>query len=329
MPLRIAALLTCLAAPALANGFQFVEVPGAAGKPPIAAAVWYPSDAAVPEDANTPFGQAAALHGPVAGADLPLVVMSHGAGGWFGGHAALARALAGADMIAVALNHPGNTDGDETAPPARWITERPDHLRRVVDYVSTDWPDARHVDATRIGAFGFSAGGHSVLAAAGAETSRARIADHCAAAPREFVCETGMAADVVDAAGAFPAPLPGLRAVVAAAPGFGFGFDPEQVANLDVAIRIWGAAQDARVPYETNVAPFAAALEAPSASHIVARAGHFAFRPPCNPALEQARPRVWEMACTDAPGFDRQAFQKRFNRSVVEFLRKSLLESAF
>ena len=320
MPLRIAALFIFTACPALATGFQFVEIPGAADMPTIEAAVWYPSDAPVPDEPNTPFGQAVAMHAPIDGTDLPLVVISHGDGGWFGGHAPLARAIAEAGMIAVAPNHPGNSDGDETAPPSRWITERPRHLARVVDYLSRDWSESAHVDEARIGAFGFSAGAHSVLAAAGAETSLDRIAAHCDAAPDEFVCRSGMAADVVDAAGAFSATLPGLRAVVAAAPGFGFGFDPAQVADLDVAIQLWGAAQDTRVPYDTNIAPLAATLEAPSEAHVVEAAGHFAFRPPCNPALEQANPRVWEMACTDAPEFDREAFQQRFNRSVVEFL---------
>jgi len=324
MPLRLASLLTFAAGPALATGFQFVEIPATAEVPPIEAAVWYPGDATVPDEPNTPFGQAVAMQAPVDGRDLPLVVISHGDGGWFGGHAALARALAEAGMIAVALNHPGNSDGDETAPPSRWITERPRHLARVVEYMSSDWPDADLVDATRIGAFGFSAGGHSVLAAAGGETSLDRISAHCDTTPDEFVCRAGMAADVVNAAEAFPAPVPGLQAVVAAAPGFGFGFDPAEVTELDATIQLWGAADDERVPQATNVAPLAAVLEAPSEAHVVESAGHFAFRPPCNPALEQANPRVWEMACTDAAGFDREAFQQRFNRVVVEFLIENL-----
>ncbi len=328
MPLRLAFILTVACGPAFATGFQFVEIPATDDVPPIEAAVWYPADAAVPDAPNTPFGQAVAMHAPVAGEGLPLVVISHGAGGWFGGHAPLARAFAEAGMVAVALNHPGNSDGDETAPPARWITERPGHLARVVAHMTGDWPDAGHVDAARIGAFGFSAGGHSVLAAAGAETSLERIADHCAETPDEFACRSGMAADVVADAGAFPAPIAGLQAVVAAAPGFGFGFDPQQVAALDVAIQLWSGAEDRRVPHETNAAQLTAELTAPSGAHVVAAAGHFAFRPPCNPALEQANPRIWEMACLDAPGFDRPAFQTRFNRLVVEFLGGTLLGGA-
>ena len=100
MPLRLAILLTFAAGPVLATGFQFVEIPATADVPPIEAAVWYPSDGAPPDAPNTPFGQAVAMHAPVARGDLPLAVVSHGDGGWFGGHADLARALAEAGMIA-------------------------------------------------------------------------------------------------------------------------------------------------------------------------------------------------------------------------------------
>ncbi len=272
-----------------------------------------------------PFGQALAHGAPVAGADLPLVVISHGDGGWFGGHAGLAHKLARAGMVAVAPNHPGNSDGDETAPPERWITERPRHLARVVAHMTGDWAQAGQIDGARIGAFGFSAGGHSVLVAAGARVSLPRIAAQCADAPAEFVCATGMA-DAVAGAGAFPEPVPGLRAVVAAAPGFGFGFDPAQVAALDTALQLWGAAEDTRVPHASNVAPLAAALSPPSEAHVVANAGHFAFRPPCDPALEAANPRIWALACTDPPGFDRAAFQRRFDAAVVAFLSTHLTD---
>ncbi len=327
MTLRLAFAFSLIAAPALASGFQFVEIPATGTEPAIEAAVWYPTDAPVPEAPNTPFGLALAHGVPVAGEGLPIVVISHGDGGWFGAHAGLARDLARAGMIAVAPNHPGNSDGDETAPPERWITERPRHLARVVAHMTADWEQAPHVDAERIGAFGFSAGGHSVLSAAGARVSLSRIAAHCIEAPEEFACRTGMAEAVVAGAGEFPAPIPGLRAAVAAAPGFGFSFDPGQVEALDAVVQTWGGTEDERVSYAGNIAPISAALTAPSEAHRIADAGHFAFRPPCDPALEEANPRIWELACIDPPGFDRAAFQHRFNSAVVEFLVAQLTDS--
>ncbi len=311
--------------PLNASGFQFVEIPGDELNPTISTAIWYPSDTAPPEKPNTPFEQAVAMHAPVAGEALPLVVISHGDGGWFGGHARIARALSDAGIAAIALNHPGNSDGDNSAPPAEWITERPRHLVRVVNFFTAEWDAAGRLDATRVGAFGFSAGAHSVLAAAGAEFSSQRIASHCSENPTEFVCQNDMAADVENPEGSFPPPISELRAVVAAAPGFGFGFDPEQVAELDIALQLWSGLLDERVPHESNVAPFAPYLTAPSSVQAVPNAGHFAFREPCDPALEAARPNIWELACVDAPGFDRASFHERFRSEVVAFLKQQLV----
>jgi predicted dienelactone hydrolase len=324
MNIRLAFALFLSATPALADGFQFVEIPAAGTEPAIEAAVWYPTDAPFPEAPNTPFGQALSHGAPVAGEDLPLVVISHGDGGWFGGHAELARELARAGMVAVAPNHPGNSEGDETASPERWITERPRHLSRVVDYMTDDWAQSDRLDEARVGAFGFSAGGQSVFAAAGAQVSLQRIAAYCADTPEEFTCRSGMAAAIVEGAGEFPAPVEGLRVVVAAAPSFGFSFDPRQIAELGAVLQIWGATEDQRVSYQGNVAPFDATLTAPSETRRVANAGHFAFRPPCDPALEEANPRIWALACVDPDEFDRAAFQHRFNAAVVAFLSAHL-----
>ena len=50
-------------------------------------------------------------------------------------------------------------------------------------------------------------------------------------------------------------------------------------------------------------------------------AGHFAFLPPCSPQLATAVPRI----CTDVPaGFDRAAFHRDFNASIVRFFRDHL-----
>jgi hypothetical protein len=53
--------------------------------------------------------------------------------------------------------------------------------------------------------------------------------------------------------------------------------------------------------------------------HVVP-AGHFAFLAPCSPELATAVPRI----CTDPPGFDRVAFHREFNASVIEFFRAHL-----
>ncbi len=92
------------------------------------------------------------------------------------------------------------------------------------------------VDAARIGAFGFSTGGFTVLAAAGGVPDLSLIGPHCAANPGLDACrllatarpgrpgpgEAGPPAFVRDGR---------LRALVVAAPALGFTFAPAGLAR--------------------------------------------------------------------------------------------------
>ena len=55
---------------------------------------------------------------------------------------------------------------------------------------------------------------------------------------------------------------PGLHPVFC--PGFAFGFNPEQVASLEVAIRLWSGEDDLRVSPATNAGPLSDAPDGPS-----------------------------------------------------------------
>src|ERR1700690_2143307 len=109
-----AGLSMLVAGEAGAVGFQSATVPDPADKP-LAIGIWYPSDAPLPAQPNTPFRQALSLDAAISGTGLPLVVMSHGAGGWLGGNADTALALAEAGFVVVALTHTGDNRDDESS----------------------------------------------------------------------------------------------------------------------------------------------------------------------------------------------------------------------
>jgi predicted dienelactone hydrolase len=57
---------------------------------------------------------------------LPLVIVSHGRGGWFGLHHNVEEALADAGFVVAAINHPGDTTNERRSNPfyldaERWI----------------------------------------------------------------------------------------------------------------------------------------------------------------------------------------------------------------
>ena len=66
------------------------------------------------------------------------------------------------------LAHAGDNfeDSSGLSSPNFW-GNRNQELRATIDYVLSSWPGRSHIDPTRIGAFGFSAGGFTVLTAVG------------------------------------------------------------------------------------------------------------------------------------------------------------------
>ncbi|MEE3625336.1 hypothetical protein UCD39_15270 [Nitrospirillum sp. BR 11752] len=322
------ALITlALAEPALSSlpasaavGFRWLSMPDGAAAP-VEVAVWYPTDAPAQPTPVGPLTETVALNAPVAGRHLPLVVMSHGNGGTATGHADTAEALAEAGFIVAALTHTGDNVNDHSR--ATDLANRPRQLSLLITYMTATWAEA--IDAARVGAFGFSAGGYTVLAAAGGHADLARIGPHCAAHPDFFDCQLIMAnvqGGVVPAAARLserPADAR-IRAVVATAPAMGFAFTTDGLKAVRVPVQLWRAEDDEILPHPFYAEAVRQALPQPPESHVVPHARHFDFLAPCSAILEKAAPRI----CESEDGFDRTAFHQRFNRDVVAFFQKTL-----
>jgi predicted dienelactone hydrolase len=303
-----------------AVGFQTASIPDPPFAP-LAVGIWYPSDAPAPTEPNTIVHQALAVNGSLSGTHLPLVIISHGKGGWLGGHADTALALAEAGFVAVAVTHTGDNRDDESAPAARWMVDRPRHIRRVIDYMLGRWPGHDQLDPRHIGMFGFSAGAYTALVSIGGVPDMGAATAHCAADPAEFACTLGVVSGRHTARDWVHDPR--IMAAVVVAPGFGFAFGGDALAHVTIPVQLWAASGDRSVPYISNTAIVRRALPHPPEFHMVEGVGHFAFMPPCNPKLRMALPKIWEMICVDAPGFDRAAFHHQFNDAIVAFFTKS------
>jgi predicted dienelactone hydrolase len=328
VPILLAGALALWPTLAGAAGFRFATVPDPDDRP-LEVGIWYPTDAPAPAAPNTPFRHALALDAPVVGENLPLVVISHGYGGWLGGHAGMALALAEAGFVVVAPTHTGNNYEDESYPTARWMVDRPRHIARVLDYILGQWPDRARLDPKKIGFFGFSAGGYTGLVAIGGVPNLRLAAEHCRREPAEVACGLGVAegadSSAVEDRGRW-VHEPRIRSAVLAAAGFGFAFDREALKDVSAPVQLWAAAADRHVPGATNTRPVLEGLPVPPDYREVADAGHFVFfLPPCsNPKFQAAEPNVWAMVCVDPPGFDRLAFHRAFNAEAVRFFRESL-----
>jgi predicted dienelactone hydrolase len=126
------------ATPALAGGFSLIEVPPGAGAS-LTGGVWYPCTTPPGEISVGTVTVLGAKDCPVAGQDLPLVVISHGFRGSFVGHRDVAEALADAGFIVAAINRPsdsGRSPESDHKDPLAALTDRPADIRRLVDYTN-------------------------------------------------------------------------------------------------------------------------------------------------------------------------------------------------
>jgi predicted dienelactone hydrolase len=323
VPTRLAPVLLILAllilpAPAAraSVGFEAMAMPMDSGSP-IPVAIWYPADAPAAETPLGLFRQTVATDAPVAGSALPLVVISHGSGGSKDGHYDTALALAKAGFVVAALEHDGDNYRDHSG--AADIMRRPARLVRLIDYMLGEWRGRAAIDPARIGAFGFSAGGFAVLAAAGGRPDFGLVARHCAEHPQFFDCKV-----LADSPGTAP-PAAGLppdrriKALVVAAPALGFTF-ANGLAGVTQPVQLWRADDDRVLPAPFYADAVRASLPSPPEFHPVAGADHFDFLAPCSERLAQLVPII----CRSAPGFDRAAFHAQFNDAVVAFFRRAL-----
>jgi predicted dienelactone hydrolase len=323
----LAAAALCLLFPGipgtLAAGFDRVSVPIAGGGA-AEGGVWYPSAARPGPVAVGPFTLNAAPGAPIEGDGLPVVLVSHGTGGWFGGHHDTAEALADAGFVVAALSHPGDNvrDGSGLAGQRRLAT-RPGHLADLAAFVTGSWRGAGRVDPARIGAFGHSAGGYSAVVAAGAEPDLGALRPHCAAAgAADRLCPLLMAQ--ADAIEALEVRSPRLRiravALAAPAPGVVFGKGSLEGVAPGTALAIWSAGADEVLGGTAHADRIAEAWPGPVERRTIPAAGHFVFLAPCPEVLAASAPE----ACRDPEGTDRAAVHRALNEALARFFRAAL-----
>jgi predicted dienelactone hydrolase len=251
---------------------------------------------------------------PVSGTRLPLIILSHGRGGWFGANHDTAEALANAGFVVAAINHPGDNGNDLSRRDSLSVlASRPADMVRLLDFMLNDWKDRAAIDHARVGFFGFSRGGYTGLVLAGGNPDFRKIASFCTETNRSQDCEQFRSGDIPPS----PRHDARIRAAVVADPAETYPFTRDNLADIKIPLQVWrselGGVVDA-----SAIARVIASLPGKPDVHLVP-AGHFAFLAPCSPQLAAAIPRI----CTDNPAdFDRAVFHRDFNARVVGFFRE-------
>ena len=310
--------------------------------------IWYPTAAGQTAQANDigPPGRAVFIGHPlVAGAAVaagrhPLIMLSHGTGGSAPSLDWLAAALAARGYVVAGVNHPGNNalealtrEGFERP----W--ERATDIGNALDAVLADPQFAPHIDAARIGAAGFSLGGYTVLALAGARTDMRAFAAFCASPEADAICTPPEAAalaiiprsasinssDGDGSAASERASAASLRdarigAVFALAPALGQAFDGPSLRAVRIPVALVSGDGDTTVPLATNHVHIARLLGHARSTIMPGGVSHYTFLAPCTPAAQ----RMLADLCTDAPGVDRSAVHARTVELAASFFGQAL-----
>lgn len=313
-----AVIFCCLGAPAQAAGLQLLD-----SDPNLAGAIWYPC-AGTPQ--SVPLGKLTppveiSLTGvkdcPVTGTKLPLVIFSHGRGGWFGANSDTAEALADAGFVVAAINHPGDNGSDSSQRDSLSVlASRPVDIIRLLDFMLSGWKDRAVIDPANIGFFGFSAGAYTGLVLAGGNPDFRKIAPLCTETNKSRGCEQFRNSDIPSN----PPHEPRIRAAALADTALNYMFTPEGLAGIRIPLLIWRSELGGGGVDPKNTTVTANSLPGKPAVHTVP-AGHFAFLAPCTPQFAANLPRF----CTDPPGFDRTAFHHEFDASAIAFFREHLV----
>jgi predicted dienelactone hydrolase len=318
--LPLAATLAMLSgSPAAAAGLATISVPADGAAPALTGAVWTPC-AAPPEETHVgPMAMQATRECPIVGTRLPLVVISHGVGGWSFGHHDLAEALADAGFVVAAIDHP--VDGGRSADRSHSgemvaLTSRPADIHRLIDFMLAGWPGHARIDPARIGFFGFSRGGFTGLVLIGGTPDLGKLLPLCDRFPDLRLCGQLRA-------GEQPAPFTHdarIRAAVIADPAGGLAFLPDGLPSVGIPVQVWQSEFGGDGARPSEVADVARALPQAPDLHVANGAAHFAFLAPCGAAMAKVAAEI----CADAPGFDRVAFHAAMDRDVMAFFQSHL-----
>ena len=294
--------------------------------------LWYPTSEADPQatrKTDLPFvlgftiRNASFINQPI-----PLILLSHGTGGNRFGLAWLAIALARQGFMVAAPDHWGNTFDNKIPEYFVRYWERPLDISFLITTLLADKSFLAHIDKSKIGVAGFSFGGYTALALAGADLncSLLKASANTPEGKKEFnireledlrkliknISCQGIQKSFRDKR---------IKAVAALSPALGLGFDkPEQTQSVSVPVVIIGAGNDEVAPLKSNAKRYHSLIPGSVFTKLEGKAGHYVFLNVADENLKKEAKKYY----TDKSTVNRAAVHKTVEEAVIIFFRYSL-----
>lgn len=266
--------------------------------------VLYPAHAQESIQHFGPYPLSVASNVPVVGSQLPLVVISHGTGGFPFTYRDLAAHLCRAGFVVALPEHTGNSRTDNSlAHTVANLANRPRHIRRLLDAIFADPELGPRLAPGEVFMIGHSLGAYTALALAGGR-------------PTCFPHES---------ADGQPQPIPvvadpRIRALVLLAPATPWFMRQGALSDVDLPILMYTGGKDELAPAAFHGAIVLMGVRDPARvrHRVVEDAGHFSFQSPFPP--EMVRPDF--PPSQDPPGMDRAALQPLLCDEITTFLQE-------
>lgn len=311
-------------------GLRRLEAEAAGESRPLWADLWYPIASSIDERpkryllAAGDVAQGAPL-APSLPTQLPLVVLSHGAGGSADDYPWLTETLAAQGALVLGVHHYGESrvygmgTVDPEAPLRFW--KRPQDVALAFAALLADPDVGGRIDRARVFGVGHSAGAHTILAAAGVPYEPRRMVSYCAGAQaaEDRGCAYAEEYSVEPPAqGSLPVGSPAivLRGAMLLDPALAPSFAPEALREVSWPVWIVASRPGDFVPFEAHAGYLESNLAQAHLLALDAGQGHFVFLGECDLGIA-----VYGIAlCKDAVGVSRRGVHQRVARLAVGFV---------
>jgi len=316
----------------------FTQIAGQSPDGPVT--VFYPSSGESRTMTRGPFELPVAQNGDPVHGNGRLVVVSHGSGGSPWVYYDLASTLVQEGFVVALPEHYRDNYKDPSKPgPESW-KRRPREVSHAIDVVSGDPRFAGLLATDKVGVYGMSAGGHTVLSFAGGRWSPSLFKAHCDAhLAEDFPACVGLATRldggaldgvkmtlarwVIDwrfsDAAWYTYSDPRVAAVIAGVP-FAADFDPDSLASPRIPLAIVSARKDRFLRPEFHSDAVLRDCHGCERLLDFANGGHGALLSPFPTDVKGPAADL----LNDPPGFDR-AESLAVNAKIAAFFRRYLL----
>lgn len=297
--------------------------------------IWYPVAAETENGVSTSASSGnlkTIRDGAIIKKRLPLIMLSHGFGGdrmsleWVG------KVLAQKGFLAASVSHWGNTHDNLIPQRSLEFPERPKDISFVLSKLLENPAFKDSIDKKRIGALGFSIGGYTVLALAGAEMSYDALADFSKTEQgiKEFTIPE--MPNTIEVANSEPllnyykinstfVKDKRIKAVFAISPAIGGSFrDAKQMRRIDIPVYIVGAEGDRITPPATNSEHYHKLIKKSDFYLFKGKAGHYVFISLGNAELAKRLPVYF----ADDPSVSRREIHEQTLALAVKYFGQKL-----